>query len=795
MGGGGSGGRIAIILTGAGADFTLWGGTNTAYGATVGGWSPPAAGTVYRKTQAGTDTLIIDNNGLTTGGQLSTFVTNAVNLNSFSNVVVNHKGILGVRGNTTVDFNTLSLTTYGPTNSFVAIDSDTNVTYPTDWTLNGYTLIVNSVATNKLNNLIIGTNGVLSHYQNYASETYKMNLMIAGNLTVLSNGLINADLLGYGAGSGPGAGPSANLCGGAYGGAARDASLGINSNTYGSIIAPTNVGSGGGGAGGGGAILLTVAGTTTVASAGVITANGGSSVGNGGGAGGSIFLTTGWLAGSGTLRANGGTGAGGNFSGGGSGGRVAMVLTGSGADFTSLWNGTNTAYGAAGGVAAAAGTVYRKTQVGTDTLIIDNNGLATSGQISTFVTNAVNFNNFSNVVVNHNGVLGVRANTTVDFNTLKLTTYGPANSFIAIDRDVNVTYPTDWLVNGYTLYVNAITPNKPVNLTIGTNGVLSHYQNLLAETYRMNLTLAGNLTVLSNGAIKADALGYGIGQGPGAGTGLYGGAHGGVALGSATALNLKTYGSIIAPTNIGSGGGAGAGGGAILLTVAGTTTVAAVGTISANSAISAGNGGGAGGSITLTTGWLVGNGTIRANGGNGDGGNTSGGGGGGRVALILTGTGADFSLWSGTNSAYGGPQPLVVAAAAGTVYRQKRADLSGAGTVIVDNGSTATNLAFTSLPAFTNSSEVIKQTTWAATNNARIGLVTNTAIAGLNLSTNGVLELANYILTVKALTVTNKVYRNGNYGPHDTAVSRLTDSGTSGKVFVNANLGTMILLW
>ena len=1413
--GGGSGGRVAIILTGSGADFVPWaGGTNTAYGASVGGFSPAAAGTVYRKTQAGVDALIIDNNNVATYGQLSTYVTNALNLNSFSNVVVSHKGILGVMGNTTVDFNTWSLTTSGPTNSYIAIDSDGNVTYPTDWILNGYTLYANSIATNKLTNLTIGTNGVLSHYQNYTAETYKINLTLAGNLTVLSNGAINADtlgytyinpngygpgagsasiggayggeasgssptvnsntygsiiaptnagssggangggggailltvagtttvasagvvtanggtsagngggaggsiylttgwlagsgtlranggsgpnsgwgagsggriaiiltgagadfvalwngtntafggsvggwspaaagtvyrqkkadmagtgavtvsnnfsaslstsvpsrlnpgenlktsswlltgygkigvttnvqlgfltitgansrvdlkgrvlsvladlningtlygvgtyrtndltgsnvmdtvgngtvdvrpvvdnangatnvtqtsaalngnlysadsstalfvlwgaqdagtnlsqwahtnswvaplasgyfstnvtspnllantvqyyrfyttnntrqnlavtssvfmtsdvtvqktadasevglapgtftfyrnpaatngaitvsysisgsaksgtnyvnnlgtsinfaqgvsqtnlvvvplqddvsqsnetiiltlasgpyslgspsvatgivfnsgipaaptntwigtggnasqganwslghppsnteyvllsgfskmslvwdvtnpviswqqtdqytgivtfatvygtngftncvvsgnvilaggtwshlantttesnclrvsvggdlfvsnatinadVLGYGAGSGPGAGSFASLCGGAYGGAARDAALGINSNTYGSMIAPTNVGSGGGGAGGGGAILLTVAGTTTVASAGVITANGGSSVGNGGGAGGSIFLTTGWLAGSGTLRANGGTGAGGNFSGGGSGGRVAMVLTGSGSDFSSLWTGTNTAYGAAGGMAAAAGTVYRKTQAGTDTLIIDNNGLATAGQISTFVTNTVNLNNFSNVVVNHNGILGVKANTTVDFNTLNLTTYGPANSFIAIDRDVNVTYPTDWLVNGYTLYVNAITPNKPVNLTIGTNGALSHYQNLTAETYKLNLTLAGNLTVLSNGVINVDALGYGIGQGPGAGAGSYGGAHGGVALGSASALNPKTYGSIIGPTNIGSGGGAGAGGGAILLTVAGTTTVAAAGTISANSATSAGNGGGAGGSITLTTGWLVGNGTIRANGGNGDGGNASGGGGGGRVALILTGTGADFSLWSGTNSAYGGPQPLVVAAAAGTVYRQKRADLSGAGTVIVDNGSTATNLAFTSLPAFTNSSEVIKQTTWAATNNARIGLVTNTAIAGLNLSSNGVLELANYTLTVMSLTVTNKSYNSGHYGPHDTAISRLTDSGSSGKVIVNAEIGAVYLI-
>ncbi|MEI7437501.1 MAG: hypothetical protein WCL16_11930, partial [bacterium] len=467
--------------------------------------------------------------------------------------------------------------------------------------------------------------GTWAHQANTTVETNRLCVTVGGNLLV-SNAVINVDALGYGQSQGPGAGASG--VGGAYGGAASGGGGTVNLKTYGSIIAPTNLGSGGGGVSGGGAVLLSVAGTTTVASAGLISANGASSGGNGGGSGGSISLSTGWLKGGGAFRANGGNGPNTTW-GGGSGGRIAIILTGAGADFT-LWGGTNIAYGAAvgGWSPPAAGTVYLKTQAGADTLLIDNNGLTTGGQLSTFVTNAVNLNSFSNVVVNHKGILGVRGNTAIDFNTVNLVTYGPTNSYIAIDNDTNVTYPTDWILNGYTLYVNSITTNKLTNLMIGTNGVLSHYQNYTAETYKMNLMIAGNLTVLSNGAIRADTLGYGAGSGPGAGAllSLYGGAYGGAARDAALGINSNTYGSITAPMNLGSGGGGGGGGGAILLTVAGTTTVASAGVVTANGGSSTGNGGGAGGSIFLTTGWLAGSGTLRANGGTGANGNGSGGG-------------------------------------------------------------------------------------------------------------------------------------------------------------------------
>ena len=642
------------------------------------------------------------------------------------------------------------------------------VTFATVFGTNGFTnfTVSGDVALN---------GGAWTHTGNGSTEANRLRVAVGGNL-LITNATITADLLGYSSGA-KGPGGSGNS-GAAYGGASGRVNSGtymFNQNTYGSIFAPTNLGSGGGI--GGGAILLTVAGTTTVASAGMISANGqGSTYSSMGGSGGSVYLTTGWLTGSGTLQANGGPGIGGIYGGGG--GRVAIILTGPGADFGS-WNGTNTAYG--GTSTAAAGTVYRKTKAGVDTLIIDNNGISIYGQVSTLMPptpNAVNLNAISNVVIKNKGILGVRGDTTLDLNTFNPTIYGAANSAIAIDSDTNVTYPSNWIIDNYTVYANNIT-KTPANVTIGTNGILAHYFNGSVETYKVNLTISGNLTVLSNGTITADGLGYSAGQGPGGGSGNQGAAYGGMALSASTTVNPNTYGSIIAPTNMGSGVG-GSGGGAVLLTVAGTTTVASAGTITANGqAATYSSQSGAGGSVYLTTGWLTGSGTLQANGGAG----ISGlyGSGGGRVAIVLSGSGANFTLWTGKNTTYGGtPNP----AAAGTIYRKMQADKAGAGTVIVNNGATAMNATYTSLPAFSNSTENISQTAWMTTNNVRLGLAASTNIASLTLNANGSLELNGKTLVVKALTVTNKVYKSGTYGPNDTPIPALTDSVGGGKVII-----------
>jgi hypothetical protein len=609
--------------------------------------------------------------------------------------------------------------------------------------------------------------GGWTHIANSSTESNRLRVSVGGDLFI-SNATITADALGYAAGIGTGNPGAGSTMGGAYGGA-TGAGTTANVRTYGSIIAPANLGSGGGYGNGGGAIILTVGGTTTVAGAGIITANGGGGFISSG-SGGSVYLTTGWLAGNGAFRANGGP-----VSGYGSGGRVAIVLTGSGANF-SLWNGTNTAY--AGGNGAAAGTVYRKTAAGVDTLIIDNNNAGNYGQVSTLISNAVNLNSFSNVVIHHKGILGIKGDAVIDFNTFNPATYGSANSALALESDTNVTYPASWTIDGYTLYLQGI-PNIPGNVTIGTNGVLSSYQNSGSEAFKLNFAISGNLTVLANGMITVDGLGYAAATGPGGGSsgGPYGGAYGGVAVGSS-----NTYGSIFAPTNFGSGGGYGNGGGAIQLTVAGTTTVASAGLITANGVVgllSAGSGG----SVYLTTGWLTGSGTLRANGGGGV--SASG----GRVAIILTGPSADFGSWDGTNSAYGG-----TAAAAGTVYRLTGGAPAGTGTIMVDNRNTTANQTFTCLPAFRDSAENLTKSTWLAQNKGRIGIITNASIWSLTLNTNSYLELVGRTLTTKLLTITNNLYKAGIYSAAQLG-TLVSDSFGGGSVRVTGlNLGTVVVV-
>jgi hypothetical protein len=638
--------------------------------------------------------------------------------------------------------------------------------------------------------------GAWTHLGNSGGETNRLHVTVGGNF-VVSNASLNVDGAGYQGGRGVGGGVA--YMGAAYGGIAQG-SYGVvmNTNAYGSVSSPTHLGSGGGGGGkGGGAIWLSVAGTTRVETAGSISANGQTMI-NGAGSGGSVRLATGVLEGNGTIRADGGLGS--NGGGSGSGGRVAIILTGPGAEF-STWNGTNTAFGGAGGLShyAAAGTVYLKTTAGAETLVIDNNGIDPGrNAVVTTLTNNANLNAFSNVVIRRKGVLGVRSDTMLDLASFAPTVFGPAQSYVTIIGDTNVLYPSDWTVAGYTLRGDGIT--KPLtNVTIATNGVLSHSPNYSSLRYQLSLSIAGDLEVLSYGSISVDKFSLVLGgnltvhsnasisadsaialSGPGTGAAYYGAAHGGQGGGiSVSTLTPYTYGSVLTPTNLGCAGGGGKGGGAIQLTVAGTTCVETAGSIAA-SGQTLSNGGGSGGSILLTTGWLTGSGGIRANGGNS--GNGGGAGGGGRVAITLTAPGSRFSTWSGSNTAYG--STLAYPSAAGTICLRSPDMGPEVARVVVDNANQTTNRTFTSLPAFTNSTENLTMTLWLAQNRGKIGLLTNATIRSLNLNTSSYLELAGYTLTTRLLMVTNKLYGIGRYTASQLGALVSDSSGGSGSVMV-----------
>lgn len=277
------------------------------------------------------------------------------------------------------------------------------------------------------------------------------------------------------------------------------------------------------------------------------------------------------------------------------------------------------------------------------------------------------------------------------FTTLQSSAYGATIASVssgfwtngAIWNPARVPNSTDFVVisSGCSVTNNDTASHAMASLVILTNGVLTHSANAGAESYKVILSIASNLTIDAGGAINADGVGYSNGYGPGAAgnaAASYGGV-GYVQAGSATVAK-PTYGSITAPTNCGSGGKSGGGlfgGGAILLSVGGTATVN--GAISAGGSTNGTQTGGSGGSVFLTTGALTGTGVIRANGG---GVVNQGGGGGGRVAVILTNS---TSFGAVAMQAYGGNNGGVgLAGAAGTVYLEHTGNTPGNGVLLVN---------------------------------------------------------------------------------------------------------------
>ena len=211
-----------------------------------------------------------------------------------------------------------------------------------------------------------------------------------------------------------------------------------------------------------------------------------------------------------------------------------------------------------------------------------------------------------------------------------------------------------------------------------SNGVWTHSGPQATEVNRLSATIGGNLIVGPNGAINVMNKGYqtrsGPGQLPGDGSSSYGG-HGW--------SGGPCYGSILAPTNIGSGGRESYGGGAIRMRVSGT--IRNDGLICSDGGPST-YGGGSGGSIWLIAGRLIGerSGIIRANGSRAT--DTYRAAGGGRIALVVTNAGADFSLYAGSVLSFGGGG---FAGAGGTIYKKRTADRPGRGIVLVDNNGLA----------------------------------------------------------------------------------------------------------
>ena len=550
-------------------------------------------------------------------------------------------------------------------------------------------------------NMTVSNATVYCQYSSTAGNGTGRVFTVGGNLTLTNNGSFNAVGLGFPYTQGPGWVTSILLSAGhgGDGGAAWNAGTSgmTNSRTYGSITAPTSLGSGGDQSGnsGGGAIMLLVTGATTLAAGSSMNANGVSSVSGYGPSGGSVFLKTATLAGNGTITANGGGGSASTGGPGGGGGRIAIWLS-SGTDFGGV---TNTAWGGRTGTGAAyasgaAGTIYLQTagqSEGQGSLIVDNHNQydcteANPITATTMLLSGTALNNFSAVIITNKGNLGIRTN--VDFSTANIVGSGIGNCYVTIRNPaLSITFPTN--IAGYTLNVDAPATHQG-NMTVATNGLIAHTRNKNSQMFVINLTVTSNLTV--NGQINVDGLGYWVYSSTGYGLGYVGGSagsgHGGGAGPYYTATSIvltNTYGSITNPTAIGSSSATYTGGGAIQLTVGSNLTVAAGGFISARAQqVTSPNGSGAsGGSILIRCGSLTGTGAILANGGDNGANHGQGAGGGGRIAIYLT---ASDDFGSVANQAYGGRIGSPgYNGGAGTIYLKKSSQSYG--TLLIDNNN------------------------------------------------------------------------------------------------------------
>jgi len=355
--------------------------------------------------------------------------------------------------------------------------------------------------------------------------------------------------------------------------------------------------------------------------------------------------------------------------------------------------------------------------------------------------------------------------------------------------DGTVTFETVYGAGGFTNFI--VTADVTLE-----SGTWTHAENTTVELYRLRVHVGGDLVIVPPALINASEMGFNrrIGEGyvdvsqHGAG---YGGSPGRDDV-------SYTYGSILAPRQIGSGGREGKAGGAIYLTVAGTTHMpivqAVAGAIRADGETRNG-GAGSGGSILLKTGALTGGGSIEAHGGGG--GHAHGGG--GRIAVILTDPSATFAAWSGTaiargGNAGGGGQR----GAAGTVYQQAGDENEGHGTVIVDNSNlepseTYADTVTTSLPPPQSFEDDLEVTRWIARNGGWIELTADALIESLDLEDETTrLELAGHTLTVLALTVDGAVFEVGQYDAEDS--EHFTDRVGGGKIIVYSPPGTLFLL-
>ncbi len=576
-------------------------------------------------------------------------------------------------------------------------------------------IIVNSGKWTTSGNSIFDTNAKKNtNAYKLGYGVFRLLVEAGGDVTIGAGATVDLKAKGFPSQQGPG-GASSNDCA-AHGGSGSYFQTKANTiKCYGIVSGPITIGSGGRNGGGGGAIKITAGGDMVVN--GTIDVTGADPGSYHTGSGGSIFLTAATLTGTGTLNANGGTGQNTGYDIGGGGGRIAIILTGTGAAFSSFTGTVKAKLGGKTGSSAAGdgsgGTIYIEEKADgakCGTLIIDGceGGFAsdkTSYDQTTILSSSIfdvtpkkiifrpeakakldigRTYDLPEIVQESNSSLTVMGGLEIGSTTTAKLIHGMPDVpllFRSSGATISVGANGDETLvvgSGQKLYVDA---SAQVNgsVRIASGGTLSH---LSGASTRMNLNIAGAFTLDSGGTVTAS----GRGNETKGKTGGQGGAYGGRAFGGGACC----YGSIRRPTHYGSAGNgtkSGNGGGAIRITATGAMTIN--GSITCNGS-TVNYRCGSGGSIWLTGASISGTGTIAANGGNQNHATNVSPGGGGRIAIWLTGSGADFSNFNIDNiTAYGGKYNNgTCKGGAGTIYLKTGDQADNEGTLIVRNLTT-----------------------------------------------------------------------------------------------------------
>ena len=551
-------------------------------------------------------------------------------------------------------------------------------------------------------------------------DKHRVYVKCGGDMTITDGATISADYLGYESCQViNGYYDDSKTWGGSYGGHGGYGTE-IKSYTYGSLFAPEDLGNIGKwlGAqkGAAGAIRLDVGGK--LIHNGVLTANGRENSYYTG-AGGSIYIHAASIEGSGTMTANGGKATSGC---GGAGGRIAVILTGAGSDFSKydIYANASARAGKIGdGNQGGCGTIYAETLAdganhgwlilkgtGTEpTKSTDHYADPFSDVVTSLRLSKITIAGKTKLAVRSGNVLDV-TDTTFDCRDAGYGLYLNGGSLVADDGKIctiaDAEFPSETTLAG-SFVIASGTVKVSSKLTV-TGGLTLKTGALVkpVSNKTLHLVVNGDLTAEEGSSIDMTGMGYGVAQSPdGTTSESCGGTHGGWGTTTGRAENgVKPYGSIVDPQTYGTGGlqnnygNSSPGGGAVRLEVGGALTMN--GSICANGK-DFNHYAGAGGSVNITAASLSGgeNAVIEANGGKAS--NGTAGAAGGRIAVKLTGEGADFSRYLGAMTAYGFCKgtagETTKRGAAGTVYRQTAAQGETGGTLIVDNGAAADSTA------------------------------------------------------------------------------------------------------